>query len=381
MNSSCKLSKSTIVFASLLFFLLFTTSVFARSSAAISLETAIAITEITPAAGEQLESYRAYYDYDKGQPLNFEVYEEDLRGNMLIRKFRFDSRDSERVPGWLILPDEGKGGPWPLIVSLHPYGGNKSNVDLLSRFFPGYAFVALDAQYHGDRKVDGVDIYSENFTRSRAAVVQTIVDYRRALDYLETLDCIDSSRTGLIGISMGSIMGSILAGVDDRIDASVLIIGGGNWALLGALTEIGPGVAMRERIGFDEVIAETCNRELAPCDPMHWVGQISPRPVQFWNGKFDNIVPVPCSEQYIKAAGEPKQSFWQPIGHFFLPNTIVGGKRFLDHYLKSDIDLLSPTLPEVELPAWQRFLAEPPAFADILRGITRRDDHAHQPAN
>jgi hypothetical protein len=61
--------------------------------------------------------------------------------------------------------------------------------------------MALDAQYHGDRAVynDFVDpgemVFRLGWTMRYANVLaQTVVDYRRAIDYLETRDDIGASR-------------------------------------------------------------------------------------------------------------------------------------------------------------------------------------------
>ena len=52
-------------------------------------------------------------------------------------------------------------------------------------------------------------------------ITQTVVDYRRAVDYLETRDDIDTSRIGLLGYSMGGHMTFILAASDPRIKTVV----------------------------------------------------------------------------------------------------------------------------------------------------------------
>lgn len=63
--------------------------------------------------------------------------------------------------------------------------------------------LALDAQYHGERSL--FNDFESTFTmvfqkqwinRLREMVVQTIVDYRRAIDYLETRKEIDPDRSG-----------------------------------------------------------------------------------------------------------------------------------------------------------------------------------------
>ncbi|MEH6629163.1 MAG: dienelactone hydrolase family protein [Motiliproteus sp.] len=52
-------------------------------------------------------------------------------------------------------------------------------------------------------------------------VTQTIVDYRRAIDYLATRGDIDTDRVGLIGYSMGGHMTFILGASEPRIKTIV----------------------------------------------------------------------------------------------------------------------------------------------------------------
>jgi dienelactone hydrolase len=95
----------------------------------------------------------------------------------------------------------------------------------------GYAVMALDAQYHGDRAIynDFIDpgemVFQRNWgVRYSNLLIQTIVDYRRAIDYLETRNDIDSSRVGVVGYSMGGHMVFMLGAVEPRIKAAVACV-------------------------------------------------------------------------------------------------------------------------------------------------------------
>ena len=58
------------------------------------------------------------------------------------------------------------------------------------------------------------------------AVINGIVDNRKLLSIISARPEIDASRIGLIGYSMGSIMGAILGSVDKRIKDMALLVGG-----------------------------------------------------------------------------------------------------------------------------------------------------------
>ncbi|MBO3802766.1 MAG: acetylxylan esterase, partial [Candidatus Brockarchaeota archaeon] len=133
------------------------------------------------------EDYASYYDYDPSAPLNSDVRIARDEPKYTLLKVYFDSVNGERVPALLSMP-KGGGGPFPCILFLHGYGGEKEDIIPLAEFVAeaGYAVIAIDAQYHGERRKPGVELYSTNMTRSRDGFIQTVVDARRALDYLGT---------------------------------------------------------------------------------------------------------------------------------------------------------------------------------------------------
>ena len=63
-------------------------------------------------------------------------------------------------------------------------------------------------------------------TLQRQAMIDWSKDIGRSLDYLATRDDIDSSHIGYLGVSQGSAHGVILAALEDRFKAVVLLDGG-----------------------------------------------------------------------------------------------------------------------------------------------------------
>lgn len=182
---------------------------------------------------------KATYGYDAGYPLDARSVGTFDQLGVTWEKLSFTSFHDGLVPGILALP--GGEGPFPVVLLLHGLTGNKRqwlddtfthggevSAGLLAA---GYAVLALDAQYHGDRAVynDFVDPGEMVFRRGwgmRYAnlMTQTIVDYRRAIDYLETRDDIDASRVGILGYSMGGHMTFILGAVEPRVKTVVACV-------------------------------------------------------------------------------------------------------------------------------------------------------------
>jgi len=183
---------------------------------------------------------KSIYAYDESFPLNARVVGTVPFGENTFDKIVFDSFHDGRVPGLLALPAAGE-GPFPVVLLLHGVTGSKSQWlgdefthggELTSGLLQnGFAVMALDAQYHGDRAVyndyldPGVMVFEKGWgVRYANMLTQSIVDYRRAIDYLQTRDEIDSDRIGVVGYSMGGHMAFILGGVEERIRATVACV-------------------------------------------------------------------------------------------------------------------------------------------------------------
>jgi len=262
-----------------------------------------------------------FYYYNKSEPLAPEeslVYEDDF-----VKKYHltFNSIHGERVTAFLSIPTDPWWGwwgdpPWPCILFLHGYGGDKELDNALLAALAGvygYSILAIDAQYHGEREKPGRDIYSLNIVQDRNAMAQTIIDNMRGIDYLETRDDIDMSRIGLMGGSMGAILGGTLLGVEQRIKVGVLVVGGGNWSLMVQNSDMPPAEPMREALnGHYEIMAKL----LDPVDPLYHIHRFAPRPLLMQNALYDVTVPAECGRLLYEAAGEIKHIDWYPTDHY-----------------------------------------------------------------
>lgn len=283
-----------------------------------------------------LEDYSNLYSYDKSIPLN--TVEELVRegDNYVIYKVYFDSVNRERVPALLILPKaEDK---LPCIVFLHGYGGEKEDILSLTDLAVSeeYALIAIDAEYHGERKEEGKALYSTDVEDSVKSIVQTVIDLRRTLDYIETRPEIDSNRIGYVGGSMGGILGAIFIGVEPRIKAAGLLVAGGNMSLMIRESQHPAIPPIREYLKLNNISYEELQRLLNPVDPINFIGNFSPRHVVFHLGKYDRIVPAEAGEQLYKYAGEPKTVYWYDSGHDLpLELVVVRILDFMDRELKN----------------------------------------------
>ena len=262
--------------------------------------------------GEAARAEKAkLFAYDANLPLAAQEDAPNDAGAFTTQAIHFASTNGQTIPALLCRP-KNVAKP-PVLLYLHGLGMDKQGTQVLAAVAApkGIAVLGIDAQYHGERKVPGVEILSADLARTRQAIIQTVVDNRRALDYIRSRTDLDGDRVGLLGLSMGAILGSIVAGVDTRLCSACLVVGGGRWDVI--LTQSGHPTSRQLR--EQGVTAEKAARELADVDPVNYVGLIAPRPVLMINGKADEIVPRAATEALYEAAQMPKDIKWLEGGH------------------------------------------------------------------
>ncbi len=204
--------------------------------------------DTTPYPRISEEAFKArlgFFSYDPSIPLDARVVREWDTDSSLRQKIVFRGAQGFWVPGYLEFPKHVT-APHPLVLLLHGWSGNKEqwyeDHNIISGgpmrktlLTAGYAVLTLDAATHGERshEIDFQHVNAFNdplapptknyFTFSEIAV-QTVKDYRRALDYLKHRNEIDLSRVGLVGYSMGGMMAFYLLSVEPRIKAAAACV-------------------------------------------------------------------------------------------------------------------------------------------------------------
>jgi dipeptidyl aminopeptidase/acylaminoacyl peptidase len=284
-----------------------------------------------------LATERDLFAYDATAPLNPTEQHLESTPRYTTTAVTYQTYDGT-VPGLLYTPSGP--GPFPCVLAAHGVTSNKgSSIGLRDLIVPaGYAMFTIDARFHGDRGTPEQFHELQRYPgRVRELFQGTVVDLRRALDYLaQRPDCIPG-KLGLVGTSMGGFMGAALAGADERVQAPVLLFSGADWRVW--FTTGHAGVAsifyqLGTPASLDAVLAA-----LAPLDPAEWVGRIAPRPVLMVHGDADDVIPPPSAQALFDAAGDPKTMVWYAGGHGpgaaesrRVAYTLVG---WLDQYLKT----------------------------------------------
>lgn len=249
--------------------------------------------------------------YDPKLALLAEVVEKQNKPGHVREKVVFQGKKGMKVPALLHMP-EGE-GPFPCLVLLYGIGQDMDFADEIAEAYvqAGYALFCPEQLGRGERKNEVPREGLKALTSFKDRLSSTVVEARRAVDYLSSRADIDSSNLTLWGVSLGAILGSSALAMEPRYRQGLLMWGGGDVT----------GMMTRNRLVRDNAsrgqrfLAFLGAWFLAPAEPLLRIDQIAPRPLLFQNALQDEIIPRACTEAYYNKAGEPKEILWYDCGH------------------------------------------------------------------
>ncbi|MCC7494519.1 MAG: alpha/beta fold hydrolase [Fimbriimonadaceae bacterium] len=258
--------------------------------------------------------YAALYE-KPDTPAMVEVLRTTNEGGTKVDSIEFYSAKDQKVSGYLMIPPSQK--KLPVLLALHGLGGSKDDfvqaAPMLAMFGVEMAILALDAQYHGTRRVEGKNVVGDP-QALQAVFTQTVIDYRVAMDYLATRPELDATRVGVAGMSMGAMQGTILTALEPKIKTAMLAVGGGDWISL--LRESPAPFVKAVRDANPNTDWETLRPLLDPIDPVNFASRLGKRPILLMNATNDEIIPKRCADTlHAAAVGEPLEKIWLPSGH------------------------------------------------------------------
>ncbi len=169
------------------------------------------------------------HDTSRWVPLDVEVVSEEKTAKYLRRKVRFTPELGDRVPAWLLIPNElPVSGQAPAMLCLHQtirigkdepagLGGSPSLHYAHELAERGYVCLVPDypsfGEYHYDFKKQGAAYASGS--------LKAVWNNLRAVDLLQTLPQVNKERIGVIGHSLGGHNALFTAVFDERLKAVV----------------------------------------------------------------------------------------------------------------------------------------------------------------
>ena len=291
-----------------------------------------------PPPQNELEALRSsFYSYDAELPLNAKLTR--LPSKSAPRyALSYDSIHDQRVTAVFSLPAKAT-AHCPAVIVMHGSGGDKnaSYVTLVCSEMNrrGYAAIAIDGQYRGDRAKPGKtgDLRPDSYTM-RDIWVQDVVDLRRAVDFLRSRPEIDGNKIGFVGFSMGAMLGAALGGVEDRISCFLLAVPGGGFVDLAKNIEKYPLLKEKWPIRVTPEVMKRVQDFANVADPIYFVSRIAPRPILVIVAKQDEVIPASASNAFIEA-GHIKATdvTYYSSGHALNPAILFKIRDFMSAHL------------------------------------------------
>ncbi len=298
-------------------------------------------------------------------PLQSELIEIEAAAGIRRFRFSFYSESGVRVPGILVRPIAD--GNRPLVISLHGTGSNKESqrpfLERLARL--GFVGISIDGRHFGERMPmggGGNQAYESAILSTWRTGIgfpflyDTVWDVLRLLDYVETLNGVDTVRIGLTGISKGGMETYLASAVDKRIAVAIPFIGvqSFSWALEHGAWQSRIGTIQNAVNAAADDVSAPLNAAFVrrfyarvvpgidgPFDGPSLLPLIAPRPLLVINGDSDERTPLAgvqicaaaAADAYSAAAALNRfELLIQPrTGHAIQP---VSEQRAIDWFVK-----------------------------------------------
>jgi dienelactone hydrolase len=246
--------------------------------------------------------------YNASAPLDLKVVGVEKKAGVTVTDVTFASvAGGQPIQAYVVRPESGA-GPFAGVLFVHWYAppaptsnrtqylqeaealARRGTVSLLVS-----TFWSDPARYKGRRWEDD---YQNSLNQTK--------ELRRALDVLLAQPGVDPQRIGYVGHDYGAMFGAVVASVDPRPKAYVLIAGTArfaDWYLYGS----GSGVPKGDAV-------ESFRKQLAPIEPVNVIGK-SKAALFFQFGEQDGFTPREDFIAFYMAAPDPKRISTYPSKH------------------------------------------------------------------
>ena len=247
------------------------------------------------------DGLRPFFDYDAERPPVIEITGAEIS----ISDLTYQTAPGRGVRAYLVVP--AGTGPHAALLFLHPGPGSRATflAEAVTLAGMGAASLLVDAPWADSTAA----AWSRSVADPESAVqehTRTVIDLRRGIDLLLARPDIDPDRIGFVGHSLGALFGAVLAGVDRRLAAAVLMAGTGRFADVAAVNL--PDL-QGERL-------DQYRQTLVELDPAVWVGRTAPTPLLFQSALHDEVFTEEQSREFFERASDPKSQTWYDAGHY-----------------------------------------------------------------
>lgn len=260
------------------------------------------------------------FEYKSDQLAGFEEISSIPKRGYSIRKIFFESPYKGRVFSYLIAPHTP--GKHPAVIFLHPGQGIRETFLMEAELLAKKGIVSL---------VLDVPCIQGEFTRNLSIIqpiaktmeslvdieqyIQIIMNIRRAVDLLSSNENVDEKKIAYVGHGFGAAWGGVLAGIDIRIKAFVLISGYArmsNWYLTSENPEAEFIRTFLPPERFDHFILN-----IKRLDAVNYIKNAAPASIYFQYARDDEFINHKQADEYYSAASFPKKLSTYKTDHLF----------------------------------------------------------------
>ena len=270
--------------------------------------------QIAFSQAKPIAELRRMFEYQQNAPLDVKENGVEDKNGIRIHDISYASPKGGRVTAYLVVP--ARKGKLAGIIFMHQRpGSRKAFLDEALKFAEaGAVSLLIDAPFSrtGESKRD----FDPTVTKpeyDRDIYIQTVVDLRRGVDLLLSRSDVDPKRIGFVGFSFGAHTGAILAGVEKRIKAYVIISGAPSLTQFLRTSTIPAIVETRNSLTKEQ--QENYFTTLASVDPISYIGYVAPSALFLQFGKKDRYPSEEMQILYAKAASNPKLVKTYDAGH------------------------------------------------------------------
>lgn len=185
----------------------------------------------------------------------------------------------------------------------------------------GIPALCVTMPYYGPRRPEGtrLRLLTPDVKQSVANVRQAVLDCRRAFAWLAEQPEVDAAKLGVVGTSLGSFVGGLVAAAEPRVHTACLLLGGGG--LVDSFSEHPRANFILRSLALFGVTRDDLKGMIAPVDPLTYAERLKTKRLLLIGASRDDIVPPSALTRLWEATGRPP-IVWYDATH-------VGAARYV----------------------------------------------------
>lgn len=274
----------------------------------------IASCEIAFSQSNAIDELQQMFDYQQNAPLDVKENGVEEKNGVRIHDISYASPKGGRVTAYLVVPS--RKGKFAGVIFMHSRPGNRNTFldEALTLARAGAVSLLIDAPF--SRTGESKREFDPTVTKpkdDRDIYIQTVVDLRRGVDLLVSRSDVDRKRIGFIGHSYGAHTGAVLAGIEKRIKAYVIMAGAPSLTEFLRSSTLPAIVKTRDSLTKEQ--QNNYFSTLAAVDPINYIGYVAPSALFFQFGKTDSYPTEASARVYSEKASNPKLVKFYDTGH------------------------------------------------------------------